>query len=164
MRISYSQTTITPSLSTPVFLAGFQQNRTAISIHDELYCRVLVLEQDSKVLVLAALDLLGLSRIYWNAIERRINDKIPGVRLVGACTHTHHGPDTIGIWGPDFTTTGVNPDYLTWLQEQVMKSVLNALDTQRVPVQLLCGSTHVPGVAKNTRDPEIIDDELAVLQ
>ena len=64
MRIGYAQNIITPSLDKPVWLAGFQNNRRAETIHDDLYVRALATrsEDDKSTLVLVALDLIGFLR------------------------------------------------------------------------------------------------------
>jgi hypothetical protein len=163
LQIGYAQETITPSLARPVYLAGFGQNRTAESVHDDLYVRVLALELGETRLVTVALDLIGLGRHHCQEIERRVQEDAPGARLFLACTHTHHGPDTIGFWGPDMTTPGVDPEYLSRLKEKVATTALAAL-TIGQPAFLRCASVQVSGVAKNARDPAIVDEELTCLQ
>ena len=163
LRIGYAQQTITPSLESPVYLAGFGQNRLAETVHDDLYVRVLALEQGDTRLALVALDLIGLSRHHCLEIGQRVQERAPGARLILACTHVHHGPDTIGLWGPDMATTGVDPDYLAGMKAKVVGAVGAAWD-RMVPAWLRIASVHVPGVAKNGRDPEIVDDELACVQ
>lgn len=161
--IGYAHQIITPVLDRPVYLAGFGQNRQARSVHDDLYVRALALAVGESCLVLAALDLLGLSRSHCREIERRVNERAPGTRLVLACTHTHHGPDTLGLWGPDMVTPGTDPRYLASLKDRVVDTVLAARDRMR-PAELCSASVHVPGVAKNARDPQIVDDELTCVQ
>lgn len=163
LQIGYAQERITPSLARPVYLAGFGQNRTAESFHDDLHVRALALELEETRLVAAALDLIGLGRHHCQDIERRVQEDAPGTQLLVACTHTHHGPDTIGLWGPDMTTPGVDPDYLSRLKEEVVTTALAALVTVQ-PALLRCASVQVTGVAKNARDPAIVDQELTCLQ
>ena len=161
--IGYAQQTITPSLDRTVYLAGFGQNRVAQDVHDDLYVRAVAMALRDTRVVLAALDLLGLSRIHCQEIERRVNERVPGVRLILACTHTHHGPDTLGLWGPDAATSGTDPEYLAGLKRKVVDTVVTALGCLQ-PVRLRCASVRVPGVAKNARDPHILDDELTCAQ
>jgi hypothetical protein len=161
--VGYAQHTITPSLERQVYLAGFGHNRPAQSVHDDLYVRALAVALENTRVVLAALDLLGLSRSHCQEVERRVNERAPGTRLILACTHTHHGPDTLGLWGPDTSTSGVDPDYVAGLKDTVAETVLAALD-QLQPAGLRSASAHVPGVAKNARDPHIVDDELTCVQ
>ena len=94
-------------LERPVYLAGFGQNRRAQSVHDDLCVRALALVFGETRVDVAALDLIGLGRRYCQEIERRVNEAEPGTRTLLSCTHTHHGPDTIGLWGPDTITSGV---------------------------------------------------------
>jgi hypothetical protein len=164
MRLGYAQTTISPSLERPVYLAGFGQNRRAKSVHDDLYARALALSDGDTTLVLCALDLIGLFQNDVQALINQIHGDHPQAEIVIACTHTHHGPDTMGLWGPDDRTRGVDPDYLDGLKEKVYQTILNSLTLDREVSALKMGSVHIPGVAKNARDPEIVDDELTVLQ
>ncbi len=172
LQIGYAQQSITPSLAQTVFLAGFGQNRRAEGIHDELLARALAIlpgEEGSPQVVLTSLDLLGLTRQHWQAIEQRVNENAPGTYVLGTCTHNHQGPDTLGMWGSDMTTSGIDPSYLDWLEDQVVETILAALAdaperTGESPVYLKAVSVHVPGMIKNTRDPDIVDDELFCLQ
>jgi hypothetical protein len=161
--VGYAQQAITPSLDQTVYLAGFGQNRTAESVHDDLYVRALALVHSDTRLVVAALDLIGLGRQHCQEVEGRINEKAPGTQLMLSCTHTHHGPDTIGLWGPDMSTSGVDPEYLAGLKDKVVATALAALDQLR-PAFMRSTSLPVTGVVKNARDPEILDQELTCLQ
>lgn len=162
-QIGYAQTVITPPLERPVYLAGFGQNRRAQSVHDELYVRGLALVAGETRLVLLALDLLGYGRERCQAVEARLQQTHPGVKLLIACTHTHHGPDTIGLWGPDEATTGVDPVYMAWLAGQIEATAQAALANVR-RAGLRQTAVSVPHLAKNGRDPHILDEELTCLQ
>ena len=96
-------------------------------------------------------------------IEKRVNERAPGTRLILASTHTHHGPDTIGMWGRNVISSGVDREYLGNLKDKAVGTVLEALGRPQ-PALLHCSSVHVPGVARNARDPETVDDELTCLQ
>jgi hypothetical protein len=163
LQVGYAQATITPALERPVYLAGFGRNRTAESVHDDLYARALALVQGETRLIVAALDLIGLGRQHCRAIEQRINQRAPGTPLFLTCTHTHHGPDTIGLWGPNMATSGVDADYLANLKDKIVATTL-AAQAQLQPAYLRSASIQVTGVAKNARDPEILDEELTCLQ
>ena len=62
MKVGYAQDAITPSLDKPVYLAGFENNRRAQTIHDDLYVRALAVRDDKSTLVMVALDLIGFFR------------------------------------------------------------------------------------------------------
>ncbi len=167
MKIGYAQTVITPALNKPVYLAGFGNNRRATTIHDDLYARALSIQTESTTLVLVALDLIGFFRSDVQDVIRRVQIsevlKASGVSVVIASTHTHHGPDTMGLWGPDQKTRGVDEEYLADIKIKIADVILASLSALK-PASAKWTSVHVPGLAKNARNPEILDNELTLLQ
>ena len=177
MKIGYAQAVITPRIDPhrPAFLAGFERNRRAKAVHDDLWVRALALVQpgvggaEPTCLVLAALDLIGFGRQRCLAVEARLQNAcqalgLPVAQLLLACTHVHHAPDTIGFWGPDELTSGVDPDYLAFVEQQCLETSLKALQNLQPAAALRAAAVEVPGVAKNQRDPGIVDIELTCLQ
>jgi len=168
MFIGYAQNLITPSLERPVFLAGFAQNRRATAIHDDLYVRALALRTPERTLVLCALDLIGFFRPDVQEIIQRVRDKSAGLNrpeILVASLHPHDGPDTMGLWGPDDRTSGVDPLYLSIVKEKAVSTILSALAaTTRESPAMKSVCLRVPGLARNARNPEILDDELTTLQ
>jgi hypothetical protein len=161
MKIGYAQTVITPALNKPVYLAGFGNNRRAESIHDDLYARALALQDGEKTIVLVALDLIGFFRPDMQDVLRRVQP--PEIEIVIASTHTHHGPDTMGLWGSDQKTRGVDADYLADIKIKIADVILASLSDPQ-PASVKWTSVHVPGLSANFRNPEIMDDELTLLQ
>jgi hypothetical protein len=163
LQAGYAQSIITPSLERPVFLAGFGRNRRAETVHDDLYARALALKQNGRCLIVIALDLISLHRAQCAAIEQRVAAQLPGAQTLIACTHTHHGPDTLGLWGPDEQTSGVDAAYLDFLFDTVVKTAVTAAANLQ-ETDLVSRSVVVPDVAKNFRDPAITDESLTCLQ
>jgi len=170
MNIGYAQNIITPVLDRPVYLAGFGNNRRARTIHDDLYVRALAIQTAQTTLVLIALDLIGLfsTDIYdvhqrFGTSEVPMNGLTSEVSIVIASTHTHHGPDTAGLWGPDQKTSGVDLEYMSSIKEKIVSTILASLSDLK-PASVKWASVHVPGLAVNFRNPEIVDDELTLLQ
>ncbi|MCE7984298.1 MAG: hypothetical protein DYG89_24250 [Caldilinea sp. CFX5] len=159
----YAQHIITPGLDHPVFLAGFDANRRAECVHDDLWVRTLALACGETRLVLACVDVIGLGRHHCLAIQQQLQQQWPTAALIVACTHTHHGPDTIGLWGPDQTRSGVDPHYLNDLQQAVVTCAQQALQSV-TPVTMRTATVDVPDVVKNFRDPAILDAELTCIQ
>ena len=168
MKVGYAQIIITPALDKPVYLAGFGQNRRAESIHDDLYARALALQDEATTLVMVGLDLIGFFRPDAQDVIRRIQtsefSKNSEVSVVIASLHPHHGPDTMGLWGPDDKTRGVDEVWLSAVKEKIAGAILSALENLQPVSGIRAASVHVPGLAKNARNPEIVDDELTVLQ
>jgi hypothetical protein len=164
MKAGYAQEVITPSLDRPVYLAGFGQNRRAETVHDDLYVRALALAGSSRTLVLCGLDLIGFFRADVADVLRRVQEKAPGVDVVIASLHPHHGPDTMGMWGPDTKTSGVDRAYLAAVKDKTVAVILAALGDMRPASGMKTTSCRCPGLAKNARDPQVVDDELTLLQ
>jgi hypothetical protein len=155
---------ITPELGEqPIFLAGFQRNRRATAIHSELYARALALRLDEQAFVLVACDLIGLGRPDVEDIRSALAARGVQAELVVACTHTHSGPDTIGLWGPAPDSTGVDAVYLAALKQVVVAVAEEAL-TFCCPVKLRCTTTTLPDFIANYRTPGLVDDQLTALQ
>jgi hypothetical protein len=155
---------ITPALGEqPIFLAGFQHNRHATSLHSDLYARALALRLDEQAFVLVVCDLIGLGRPDVEDIRAALAARGVQAELVVACTHTHSGPDTIGLWGPGPKASGVDAVYMAALKQMIIAVAEEAL-TFCCPVQLRCATTVLPGYIANVRTPGLVDDELTALQ
>jgi hypothetical protein len=168
MLIGYAQTIVTPALSRPVYMAGFAQNRQATSIHDDLYVRALALRTRERTIVLCALDLIGFFRPDVQDVIQRVCGhftELTRPEILIASLHPHDGPDSMGLWGPDDRTSGVDPLYLAELKDKTVATILAALAAaikESPSMKSVC--LRVPGLAKNARNPEILDDELTALQ
>jgi hypothetical protein len=155
---------ITPALGEqPIFLAGFQHDRHSTAIHSDLYARALALRLDEQAFVLVVCDLIGLGRPDVEDIRAALAARGVKAELVVACTHTHSGPDTIGLWGPGPTVSGVDAVYLAALKQTIVAVAEEAL-TFCCPVRLRCATTTLPGYIANYRMPNLVDDELTTLQ
>jgi len=146
---------ITPDLSRDtVFLAGFEPDRPAQRVNDDLMVRTFAVRSgDGEPVVVSVCDLVGLTRIH--------GDK--GRRVV-ACTHTHHGPDGLGFWGRPFEgVSGIDSDYLARVRATVEASQEAALASME-PATLVTGSVAVPELVCNLRNPQILDDEVSVIR
>jgi hypothetical protein len=67
------------------------------------------------------------------------------------------------LWGPDTRTRGVDEAYLAEIKEQITQTILQALAAQQ-PARVKAAVVHAPGLARNNRQPNIVDDELTLLQ
>ena len=141
-----------------MYLAGFHGARVATGIEHDLRVRTVALRGDGRPFALAVCDLIGLVREDTLAIRRAL----PDVDLVVASTHTHSGPDTIGLWGPDETTRGVDEAFLARVRETVVASVRASVAVLE-PATLRFGATRVTGLIRNARDPDVLDEQVCTL-
>jgi hypothetical protein len=153
LKVGADARTITPDLERhTVFLAGFEPDRLGTSIHDDLWVRsVAFAGGDGPPVVLSVCDLIGITRR---------TDPLPDA--VVACTHTHHGPDAVGLWGRPFEgVSGIDEAYLGYVQAQVTASRQAAIEALE-PAVLRVGSVDVEELVENFRDPDVLDPELTV--
>jgi hypothetical protein len=129
-RAGAAQSVITPELAEghPVYLAGFGHNRIATGVHDDLFARCLALGIAKQTLVICSADLIGLFYDDVLAIRRAFQQQAPsGCFLVVASTHTHAGPDTLGLYGPSLLQTGIDGKYLDWVDHRIATTAADAL-------------------------------------
>jgi hypothetical protein len=111
----------------PIYMAGFGNDRQATGVHDDLWARGWVLQNASKKIAVVTLDLIG----YFNNEIRTLRE-LPTVAGLGfdaimvTSTHVHEGPDAMGLWGPDETTSGVDTGYLDFVNQTVADCVAEA--------------------------------------
>jgi len=109
--------------SDPVFMAGFGNDRAATGYHDQLWARGVVVDGKGGRVAIVSVDLVG---YFVNEVEtiRAMVSPDSGVDyLVVSSTHQHEGPDTLGIWGPDELTTGIDFGYLDFVNAAVADCV-----------------------------------------
>ena len=111
----------------PVYMAGFGNDRRATGVHDDLWARGFVLENAERRIALVTLDVVG---YFHNEVEtiRTLAAQAGFVAdaIVVSSTHNHEGPDTMGLWGPNEFTSGVDTGYLDFVNEQVVGCLLDA--------------------------------------
>ena len=142
----------------PIFIAGFGNNRQATGYNDRLWARGIVIEGGGGRIGIVALDLVG----YFNeevATIRGLVDPASALDYVVVnSTHQHEGPDTLGIWGPDQTTSGIDFAYIDFVNE----SVADCLDEAAANLEkarIKFATTDSAGLSIGT-DPE--DDGVGV--
>lgn len=157
-----SRVKITPPYS--VYLAGLGNNRQSEGVHDDIYATALYLTDGKTRLVIVSLDLIGLFYDYTEearkgpALKHHLKDK----EIIIACTHLHSGPDTLGLWGPDELTSGVNDDYLQFLKTKIGEAIDEAIKSAK-PAVLKVGEAEERNAAYNAREENLLDPSVTVL-
>jgi hypothetical protein len=148
----------------PVFMGGLERGQKATGVHDELYARALVVEDAAgRSVGLVVLDLIGFFHDDVEAIREEMASRHPEVKLdylAVASTHTHAGPDVIGLWTP--IGGSVDDAYVARVRGEAVEATAEAWRSRR-PSKLFVAQGSAPGLAKDTRLPELIDETVAVL-
>jgi len=151
------------------FLAGFRHKKsyyTATGVHDPLWTRVLVLQYGDVKVALVALDVVGYLYPEVQAIRKEAADL--GFRqLIVASTHTHEGPDTVGLWGPNPFTDGKDPRMMQHIRRQTV-AALRVANGRLQPARLTLAKTILPEtfgpIIGDFRDPIVLDNRLTILK
>jgi hypothetical protein len=108
----------------PIYLAGFDNDRQATGYNDRLWARGVVIDGRGGRIALVALDFVG----YWNnqieIVREMVGDDVD--YLIVQSSHSHEGPDTVGLWGPNELTSGVDPGYLEFVNDAIADCVTEA--------------------------------------
>jgi hypothetical protein len=157
----FAEADITPKLGEkPVYMAGFGNNRKATKVHDPLMARAAVLKDGKTSVALVSIDVVGFG--YPNVL--RIRKQLADVSYVlVSSTHNHEGPDTIGLWGPNLSESGVDPKYIEHIESQIVKAVQKAHQAVK-PVATAIGTAAAPELLHDGREPYVKHDELVAIR
>lgn len=91
LKSGFSELDITPHLGS--HMPGYFHRRLTQTVLDKLYVRAWVVDNGETVLAVAAVDCVGLSRLYVAMIKNRAYSLcgIPPENILIACSHTHTG-------------------------------------------------------------------------
>jgi len=103
----------------PVFMAGFGDNRQATGYNDQLWARGVVLDGFGGRIAIVSLDVVGYLNGEVDTIRSLVSAASGIDYAVVHSTHQHEGPDTIGIWGADATSSGIDFGYLDFVNATV---------------------------------------------
>jgi hypothetical protein len=118
------------------------------------------LQIDGNRLVLCSVDLIGLFYDDVQEIRRIFQEQAPpDSHLVVACTHTHAGPDTLGLWGPTATESGLDPKYLEWVEKRISTTAIEAVRRmQPARIQLARDDHPLLGELQSVDRPPYVKD------
>ncbi len=161
LRIGSAERDITPPVGG--YMAGFDLGRTSASISSPLKVRVLVLETAARRFAIVGVDNLGVMRDDVDWLKAGLPGFANGDVFVCA-SHTHAGPDLIGMWGTYFLTSGRDRDYLTALGAAMTAAVAEARRTA-APARLEHGVVSMPpaGLVRNSNRAFVFDRRVHVL-
>lgn len=149
----------------PVWIAGFGNRRAANGIHDRLWARTMAVSDGKTTIAMVSVDVIGIMN---NAVEDIRNLIGPGTGLsylVVTSTHSHEGPDLLGLWGSSPYRSGVDKAYFDDLKKGVALSVKEALSSLR-PARLEFSEdlTSAGLFMRDSRLPEVFDQGIRVIR
>lgn len=125
-KVGVSTAAINPPMG--AFIAGGPQNRKFTGVHDDLFAKAVVVSNGVQKLAVVTVDCIGLLKPEMDRIRKMVSSQcsIDPKKIVISSTHTHSGPDVVGIWGKDFTASGVDSAYINFLVGTVATQIVEA--------------------------------------
>lgn len=165
------------------WMAGFGNGRPATGVRgagvglvgdgDGLWARAIVLRQGNTTVAIVAMDLVGWFNGDVKAARQQLAEQgIDVDHLIVHSTHTHEGPDSMGLWGIDQFTSGYDPK----LRAQLRATVVDAVETAFKELRPVAGfkvgevdiSTYhdngVANVISDHRDPWVVEEFISAAQ
>jgi hypothetical protein len=168
LRAGTAKATITPDVKpNHVFIAGFGNNRIATGIHDDLYVRCLALGTGDQTVAMCSADLIGLFYDDVLKIREKAKAQVPELtHLIVASTHDHEGPDTLGLWGQTPFQSGIDDNYMTWLQHRIASTAVEAVRSMQEARLTLARDDHplLAMLQSDSRPPYVKDPYLFAMR
>ena len=147
-----------------VWMAGFQNQRPAQGVKDNIMAVAVVIDDGKNRVGIVATDTIGLMRKFVLSVREAVPPEWGLDYLMVHATHNHEGPDTQGLWGPSFFSSGVDPHYMQQLQQNILEAVSEAIDNLE-PAQMSMARipTNPLTPIKDKRKPIVIDEDIRAL-
>jgi len=147
-------------------------------IYDPLYAHALYLEdtRSGRKVVLVSADLYMFMFSDVEAIRSLVEPSLGIDAILIACTHTHMGPDTLGVSGLDGLSTadilrvlgsgrapsGINREWFLRTR-QTLAAIIEKAARDKRPATIRVAQTRFRFGLRDEREPLIIDDDLLIL-
>jgi hypothetical protein len=154
------------------WIAGYGRNLPMANVNDDLKSSCLALVNGDISIGICTVDVVGLFRDDVDRIRREVLKLAPGYDyLLVSATHTHHGVDTEGQWGPGagLPTRGVNDVWLNQVlvartAQAAANALMSAKPARMFTSQVRLGAEVMNNIVTDTRDPYVIDDTLSAVR
>jgi len=165
--VGASSASINPDVG--MFIAGDKQNRRFTGIHDSIYAKAIVLNDGNSSLAIVTIDCIGLlypdvQKIRAKGSALVTNIDLPKERIIVTSSHTHSGPDVVGIWGPSQGESGVDSAYMNRMITIAAKQIEKAAQSMnRAKAQYGVGEFGEEWV-QNICEPDEVDRSVTTMQ
>jgi len=154
IRAGFSKKDITPKRFS--WVAGYMPPHPALSIKDRLWVKSLAMQdKNGNQVVIVSCDIIGLLPDEIDNIFSQVK-AVSKDKIFLSATHTHSGPDTIGLWG------GKNKLYMETLRVKIAEAIDESIKEMR-KASFRFGQGEFSGRA-NGRDENPADPMVSVLQ
>ncbi len=146
----------------PLYISGYNSAREITGVLDLCEARAVWLDAGGGGVLLIGVDCIALDSGTVDAIRAAIGD-IPGCIAINVyATHTHAGPDTLGLWGPvgvDGKNSGYMENLITAAAEAGREAAVSARQGR-----LFFGYAVTEDMFRDSRSPIVYDPNLYQLR
>jgi hypothetical protein len=100
-------------------------------------------------------------------IRAKIKMELPSINaehIVMSSTHTHAGPDVVGIWGKDLAHSGVNDKHMQLIVNRAVEAIKEAAEIRK-PVSISYGTgSFGEDWVKNISEPSELDRSVSIIK
>lgn len=151
------------------FIAGDARNRRFAGIHDPLHAKAVAVGAGDSTIVILVVDNIGLIHPDIEAIRRRAVElsatgALAPERIIVTSTHSHSGPDVVGLWGEHELSSGRDPAYMAWLIETAARQIAAAVASMQPVTLRIASGDHGLDWVQNVTEPGLLDRRVSVLQ
>lgn len=149
-----------------VWMGGFDENRPAQGINDPLWTRAIAFRNHDVTVVLVSVDCVGLTHERFIKLRKSIDQEQQGIiHILFSSTHTHNGPDTMGIWSYRPIFGKFNEAYVESILEKSREAILEAVGNLQ-PAEAIIATEQIDpqGFVRDSRPPQVYDRTLNAAQ
>lgn len=159
MKVAYSKNIITPVDS--MLLGGYDVNgRYSTGIHDDIYCRTMLLEDNNQLYCFTTFDLLCLNDNFINRIKELCNEYgIKNNNVFAAAIHTHSAPLGCGaIFGMETVFGRYDDKYVNHCLD-LFNSTLKECFEELFETEVRVSFTRIKGICSERHDKSFFSDD-----
>ena len=162
--VGAGQGIITPSDT--AYIAGHSHNRIFSGVNDDIFVKALVVSNRTDTIAILTFDCIGLLHPELERIRAGVLKELPDFpvdQIVMTSSHTHSGPDVVGLWGKDTYHSGVDKTYMSELISTTVSTLLDAWSNRQTTSVIYASGEHGSEWVYNISEPEELDRSLTVL-
>ena len=141
----------------PLYISGYNQGWEIDGVIDLCQARAAYMDCGGEGVLLIGIDCIALDSGTVRSIRERLSD-IENCAINVYATHTHAGPDTLGLWGPA-GVNGKNEAYMNNLIDAAEQAARQAVSGKKAGV-LHFGKVLTQNMLRDSRYPEVADENL----
>jgi len=163
---------ITPEVKAhPIPLGGYgaREGKPATGVHDPVYARALVLTQGPRKIALVSTDLCFIPAGVKEAVLKQVGPEtgLDANTLLLAATHCHSAPEAMALNPRNVFSNPRVGIFDPWLFEFTVERIAQAVRQAQArlrPARVGVAAERVPGLNRNRRGDETVDEEMTVLK